>query len=91
MLAIASNHVRNVLNPSDDYLRHHGRHGNLSTGATVALVVGGVILLPIVIWGIVATVAVKSVGNAANNNRLPTGPTGPTDPLWPYPTPGSTY
>jgi len=70
MLTILANQARTVLNPSDDY---HRREPNLSTGATVALVVGGVILVPIVIWGVIAALAVNAVSGASQdfNNNLP--------------------
>lgn len=85
MLTLASNSLRTVLNPSDDFTRRAHRQPNLSTGATVALVVGGIIVVPIVIWGIIAAMAVKSVSNAQNDfggGRLPPGavPPGTLDP-----------
>jgi len=83
MLTLLANHARPILNPSADYSARSARQQNLSTGATVALVVGGLIVVPMIIFGIIAAVGVNAVTNAANNssNRLPPGTTpDPFDP-----------
>jgi len=64
MLTMLANHTRPILNPSADYSARSARQQNLSTGATVALVVGAVILVPIIMWGVVATTVINKVSNA---------------------------